>query len=99
MDDTVLVGDVTEAMRLIACSKSSITERGEAVATSKVDKIYNLIHEIVTATKKREVAMADAIDRCVTMGYTNDEIEEAIEEFEANNMWHVNADRTKIIFV
>lgn len=43
--------------------------------------------------------MVYAVDQCLTRGYTNDEIEEAIEEFEMNNMWHVNSARTKIIIV
>lgn len=92
-------GDITEAIRLIDVSKSSIDQEVEHTTVSKNEKIYQLIHDISVHKKSREVDMGVVIEQCQTRGYTNDEIEEAIEEFEMNNMWHVNADRTKIIFV
>lgn len=89
-------GDITEAVRLIDSSKSSVTQEDQ-IATSRSEKIYQIIRDM--SGKSREVEIAEAIDRCSTLGFSNDDIEEAIEEFELNNMWQVNANRTKIIFV
>lgn len=88
-------------MRLIESSKSSIYEESDPSqrAMSKVDKVFQLIRDISVETKSREVSMAEAIERCTTLGYTNDDIEEAIEQYEDNNMWQINQSRTKIIFV
>lgn len=92
-------GDISEAIRLIEVSKSSIDQAVEHSSISKNEKIYRCIHDISVSTKSREVEMGTVIEQCNSRGFTNDEIEEAIEEFEYNNMWHVNAARTKIIFV
>lgn len=94
--DVVERGDITEAMRLIESSKWSVLQ-DESTPTSRSEKIYHAIREM--SGKSREVEMPEAIDRCLTLGFSNDDIEEAIEEFELNNMWQVNANRTKIIFV
>jgi len=59
---------------------------------------FVLIRDICVETKSREVSMADAIERCTTLGYTNDEIEEVIEQYEDTNMWQINQSRTKLIF-
>lgn len=99
MVNTVEIGDIREAMRLISASKSSINTEDNNVPQTISEKIYNLVHGLSAEKKQREVDMADVIERCSALGYTNDNIEEAIEEFESNNMWHVNSARTKIIFV
>lgn len=84
-------------MRLIAASKASIQPNQEDKPTvSKNTKIYQIIHDMA---EDRVVNMADAIERCTILGYTNDDIEEAIEEFENNNMWSVSKDGSRILFV
>ncbi len=101
LSEVVERGDITEAMRLIEASKASINQESDASqrAQTRADKVFQLIRDISVETKSREVSMADAIERCTTLGYSNDEIEEAIEQYEDNNMWQINQSRTKIIFV
>ncbi|XP_054153446.1 DNA replication licensing factor mcm7-A-like [Oppia nitens] len=101
LSEVVEKGDITEAMRLIESSKSSIVNDSDPSqrAQTRADKVFQLIHNISIETKSREVSMADAIERCKILGYTNDELEEAIEQYESNNMWQINQNRTKIIFV
>ena len=101
LSEVVERGDITEAMRLIEASKATIYEDEDPTqrAQTRVDKVFHLIRDISVETKSREVSMADAIERCTTLGFTNDDIEEAIEQYEDNNMWQINQSRTKIIFV
>lgn len=93
--------DVTEAMRLIEASKSSINQDADPSqrSQSRVNKIYNLIKEMADQSKSREVELSEAIQRCQTLGFSSEEIDEAIDNYEDANMWQVNQARTKIIFV
>lgn len=88
-------------MRLIEASKATIYEDIDPSqkAQTRVDKVFQLIRDMTLETKSREVSMADAIERCTTLGFTSDDIEEAIEQYEDNNVWQINQSRTKIIFV
>ena len=95
----VVRGDVMEAIRLIECSKASIKTDAPTNATSRSEKIYQCVHNMISGTETKEVDMGSAIEQCLAHGFTNDDIEEAIEEFESNSMWCVNAGRTKIMFV
>ena len=43
--------------------------------------------------------MADARNRAIARGFTNDQFEEAIEEYEELNVFTVNAARTRLTVV
>ena len=43
--------------------------------------------------------MADARSRAIARGFTNDQFEEAIEEYEELNVFQINAQRTRLTFV
>ena len=43
--------------------------------------------------------MADARNRVIARGFTNDQFEEAIEEYEELNVFTVNAARTRLTVV
>lgn len=88
-----------ESIRLIEVSKSSIQVERNQVVQSKNEKIYHIIYDMSGNAQSREVEMGEAIEQCKLRGYSNDDIEDAIEEFELNNMWHISSDRSKIIFV
>lgn len=45
------------------------------------------------------VRVADARQRCVAKGFTPDQFDEAVEEYEALNVWLQNAARTRITFI
>lgn len=92
-------GDIMESIRLIEVSKSSIQVERNQVVQSKNEKIYHIIYDMSGNAQSREVEMGEAIEQCKLRGYSNDDIEDAIEEFELNNMWHISSDRSKIIFV
>ena len=45
------------------------------------------------------IKMADARSRAIARGFTNDQFEEAIEEYEELNVFQINAQRTRLTFV
>ena len=45
------------------------------------------------------IKMADARNRAIARGFTNDQFEEAVEEYEDLNVFAVNAARTRITIV
>lgn len=47
----------------------------------------------------KTIKMVDAVERCTSKGYKPDQIDEALEEYEELNVWHINQARTKITFV
>lgn len=88
-----------EAVRLIECSKASIKNDAPKTAISRSEKIYQCIQNMIAGTKTKEVDMGAAIEQCKAHGFTDDDIEEAVEEFESNSMWMINTGRTKIMFI
>ena len=45
------------------------------------------------------IKMADARNRAIARGFTNDQFEEAIEEYEELNVFSVNSSRTRLTVV
>ena len=45
------------------------------------------------------IKMTDARNRAIARGFTNDQFEEAIEEYEDLNVFSVNAARTRLTIV
>ncbi|KFM80590.1 hypothetical protein X975_03952, partial [Stegodyphus mimosarum] len=98
---TVVKQDVDEAIRLLDMSKTSLTQQRQYTgrAQTATDQIFNIIRDIMAETECRTVKVADALERCVAKGFNPDQFEEAIEEYEELDIWHVNQSRTKITFV
>lgn len=61
-----------------------------------VDKIRSIIKDISTEQDSREVAMAEALDRCLARGYSPEQFEDAILECEELNVLSVSGDRETI---
>lgn len=90
--------DIDEAIRLTEMSKASLLDDQKPqrqVATS--DQLYAIIKDI--ARGKREVKIDDAKQRCMAKGFTPEQFEVCISEYEDLNVWHQNRSKTKLIFV
>ena len=66
---------------------------------SAIDKIYDVIREMIPASGKNTLKMSEIKERCTSKGFKPDKIEECITEYERLNIFHVNDTRTKITFV
>lgn len=100
LSDVVDRGDVTEAIRLITMSKESVQAEIEQSqpAETRSEKIFKIIQSM-TESGSREVLMAEARERCHMLGYSEEDIQEAIDEYESNNLWMITDSRSKITFV
>ena len=100
--NTVEKEDVNEAMRLMEMSKDSLAlgiEDRPGKSKSAIDRIYDVIREMILASGKNTLKMSEIKERCLSKGFKPDKIEECITEYERLNIFHVNDTRTKITFV
>ncbi|XP_022790801.1 DNA replication licensing factor MCM7-like [Stylophora pistillata] len=96
--DVVAKEYVNEAMRLMEMSKASLTEdETETRTVNPVDAIYGIIKEL--AGNASSVKLSDAQQRCLTKGFTPDQFDACLGEYEDLNVWQINSNRTTIIFV
>lgn len=100
LSDEVSKDDVREAIRLMETSKASLTsETDNGRYQSPTDMIFALIQEMIPPSGPRTVKLADIIDRCTSKGFTPDQVEKTIDEYEELNVWQVNSGRSKLTFV
>uniref|UniRef100_T2MG55 DNA replication licensing factor MCM7 n=1 Tax=Hydra vulgaris TaxID=6087 RepID=T2MG55_HYDVU len=96
--DTVEKEDIDEAMRLMEMSKASLSEdEAPQKKPRAVDAIYGLIREI--AGLESYVKVDQAKQRCLTKGFTPDQFEACLRDYENLNIWLLNKARTRITFV
>ena len=100
--ETVEKEDVNEAMRLMEMSKDSLAlglEERSGKTKSVIDRIYDVIREMVPAGSHSTLKMTEIKERCTSKGFKPDQIDETVAEYERLNIFHVNDTRTKITFV
>jgi len=96
--DVVEREDIDEAIRLTDMSKISLHDDNVAVRKQKPsDAIYSLIRDM--AGTALSIKVDDARQRTTTKGFTPDQFDECLTEFENLDVWSVNVARTKITFV
>ncbi|XP_011302401.1 DNA replication licensing factor Mcm7 [Fopius arisanus] len=97
---TVEKEDVAEANRLVEMSKYSIncseSHTGGKHQTT-ANRIFQVILELVNDSKT--IKVPDILQRCTNKGFTPDDIDHCIEEYEELNVWQVNQARTKVTFL
>lgn len=99
--DSVHKKDIDEAIRLVIESKVSINETENEPRQSEDNRRRNIIYNIVKdlAGRGSEVLMQHVLERCLSKGYKQNEIEEVIEFYADNNIWHVSMNGTRITLV
>lgn len=100
--DSVDREDVQEAMRLMEMSKDTLKGHGKKnrVRQRPADLIYQEIRDLIPpAPAAPVIKMSDARSRAIARGFTNDQFEEAVEEYEELNVFQINSQRTRITFV
>ncbi|XP_066578804.1 DNA replication licensing factor MCM7 [Amia ocellicauda] len=99
--DVVEKEDVNEAMRLMEMSKDSLQadKTQNSRAQRPADVIFASLREMAPERGPRSVRFAEALQRCVSKGFTPAQFDAALEEYEELNVWQVNQARTRITFV
>lgn len=87
--------DVDEAIRLVEMSKSSLAEDEQSGKKADViDAIYTIIRDM----DKESVKIEDALQRVMTKGFTPDQFNKCIKDYEALDVWHTDRKKTKLLF-
>jgi DNA replication licensing factor MCM7 len=103
--DYVAREDVDEAIRLTHMSKASLTEEtgGEGgKATKREDvmtRIFNTIRDYATTSNSSKVEFKLAEAMVIRKGFTVQQMQSCLEEYEALEVIHVNQNRTYIHFM
>ena len=59
--------------------------------------MYNIFH--FNSFHISIFSIEDARQRCLTKGYTPDQFEKCLHDYEDLDIWHTNRQKTKLIFV
>lgn len=97
MADVVEKEDINEALRLMEMSKQSLYEEETGSQNVKpIDAIYSIIREMADPDSVR---FDEARQRILAKGFTPDQFEECLTEYERLNVWQINMARTLITFI
>ncbi|CAG8687711.1 15561_t:CDS:2 [Acaulospora morrowiae] len=98
--DSVIREDIDEALRLLEISKDSMRDKSNFTKGDKtpMSAIYEMINEIRSRTEA-DFLDYDQIVKEVTARYTKDQLESCIAEYQTNNIWYMNEEKTKLFYV
>uniref|UniRef100_F7AUJ3 DNA replication licensing factor MCM7 n=1 Tax=Ciona intestinalis TaxID=7719 RepID=F7AUJ3_CIOIN len=102
--DVVEKDDVNEAMRMMEMSKDTLNPGSENIQRKQrpTDAIFQILRDMAPQDGSNTVSsvrVADARQRCVAKGFTPDQFDEAVEEYEALNVWLLNTAKTRLTFI
>lgn len=89
--------DVEEAMRLVNASKESHMEEEQKQYT-RVDPtsaIYQLIQSMAQESRSAAVSLHIAKERSIRKGFSEEQFQNALDEYERLAVWHINAREIK----
>jgi DNA replication licensing factor MCM7 len=102
LQDQVERDDVQEAIRLMEMSKDSIKGKSKSrrAKARPTDLIYREIQDLIPPKPAAPVInVREAQARAQARGFTRDQFDECIEEYEELEVFALNAHRTKITFI
>jgi DNA replication licensing factor MCM7 len=103
LGDVVDKDDINEAMRMMEMSKDTLNPASEQIQRKQrpMDMIFHMIRDMVPPDEDSvaSVRVIEARQRCVAKGYTPDQFDETIEEYESLNVWALNAAKTRLTFI
>ena len=102
--DFVAREDVDEAIRLTHMSKASLSEEtgedGKSVRREDVmSRIFNIIRDYSSTSNATAVEMKHAEAMVIRKGFTVQQMQSCLEEYEALEIIQVNQNRTQIHFI
>ncbi|CAG7818629.1 unnamed protein product [Allacma fusca] len=103
MSDVVIEDDVIEAIRLVERSRDS-TKPGMSQQVRAVP-VTEQISQIVRALRSAQAEGQSVItiksirEKCAQKGFSVEQVDRCLDEYENINVWHINQNRTKLTFV
>jgi DNA replication licensing factor MCM7 len=104
LSNEVINDDVAEAIRLVEKSRDSVKpEMGHRVTRGRnpIDEISNIVRRLQGALPENQKAIPvkDIRERCTQAGFTAEQVDRCLEDYENLNVWHINQNRTKLTYV
>lgn len=105
--DLVAREDVDEAIRLTHMSKSSLLDEDEDTSGQKrgrggedvMSRIFNIIRDYSTSSRSSEVELKLCEAMVLRKGFTAQQLQSCLEEYEALDVIQVNNQRTHVHFI
>ncbi|KAL3921569.1 MAG: hypothetical protein SGILL_002682, partial [Bacillariaceae sp.] len=102
--DFVAREDVDEAIRLTHMSKASLSEDSSENGTTQrredvMSRVFNIMRDYATTSNSSNVEMRLAEAMVIRKGFTAQQLQSCLEEYEALEVIQVNQNRTQIHFV
>ena len=104
--DFVAREDVDEAIRLTHMSKASLDENGPQNGGKKrgrgedvTSRIFNIIRDHATVSNSTQIDLNMCEAMVLRKGFTGQQLQTCLEEYQALNIIQVNAARTQVIFI
>ncbi|MCJ1233695.1 Mcm2-7 hexameric complex component [Varicellaria rhodocarpa] len=106
--EQVVTDDVDEALRLVDVSKSSLYNESNRAGgdQSPSSKIYNLVRAMkesgAAATgdgSRGELSIKKVRERVIAKGFTEDQFNQAIDEYALLDVWQTAAEGTRLVFI
>jgi DNA replication licensing factor MCM7 len=100
--DFVAREDVDEAIRLTHMSKASLTEQQESQNGKREDvmsRVFNILRDYATASQSTSVELKLAEAMVLRKGFTGQQLQSCLEEYEALEILQVNQNQTHLHFV
>jgi DNA replication licensing factor MCM7 len=105
--DLVAREDVDEAIRLTHMSKSSLLDEDEGASGQKrgrggedvMSRIFNIIRDYSTSSRSSEVELKLCEAMVLRKGFTAQQLQSCLEEYEALDVIQVNSQRTHVHFI
>lgn len=94
----VIQGDIEEAMRLIRESRRS-TLKDDDVEQDQADAISSIYTQINNHLQSRgtdKCLISDFMNTLITKGFAKEDIAECLDDYAANDVWQISADRTTL---
>jgi DNA replication licensing factor MCM7 len=99
--DTVEQPDVDEAIHIMHMSKASLLDRAnERTAVDPMSAIYSTIRDLaVAAGNEGAIAYDEALQRVLHKGFTQQDMDQCLAEYERLDVWIVSKNRREIRLV
>jgi DNA replication licensing factor MCM7 len=98
--DYVAREDVDESIRLTHMSKSSLEDSEDAGDGRKgedvMSRIFHIIRDYATLSESKEVEISTLTAMVLRKGFTNQQLQSCLEEYEALQVLQVNRNRTHV---
>jgi len=99
--DEISQADVDEAMRLMHSSKASLYEptQGRNTVSDPISAIYSLVRDWASSHHTLVVKQEEILPQVLARGYTLDQLQECIQEYEMINIWTHSTTSREIRFM